>query len=324
MAGVGYGMRGHVLWDAQNSYGTSKVTSQHAVPIINETIVKRMDHLTDGGMYGRYGESPHYEGPHRVEGSISMESHPIAIGHLLKSVFGQVTTTSDTGLQSHEFIPRNTADWDDFAAGQPVTMEIARAQSSTESAALYYDMVGNNISFSIANGQLLKVSADFLGGGFSRKAAATPSFPSAEPFRWAQASASFNGWGLQEIRDLTVNLRNQLEIQYTLNNTNTPRRIKRTGPYMVEVSGRIQFASHSLWIDFEPFNSAPTRFFTTFTGRVSPYAFTLDVPSMRLTAFEPNISGAGIIEASFSARGEFNTSSSYALRALLVNTQTYY
>ena len=96
------------------------------------------------------------------------------------------------------------------------------------------------------------------------------------------------------------------------------------GPYTVDVSGRIQFATHSMWLDFDQFNASPSRFFVNFAGRVTPYAFTLDVPAMRFTSFEPNISGAGVIEASFAARGEFDTNSSYALRAVLVNTQTYY
>ena len=321
---VGYGMRGHVLWDFQDSFGTSKVSSQHAIPIISESLAKKIEHLPEENMYGRYGQSPHHEGPHRVDGDIRVQAHGIAMGHLLKSVFGQVTTTSGTGNQTHEFIPRNTADWDDLAAGPPASIEVARANSTTDSAALYYDMVGNGLQFSIANGQLLSLNAGLVGAGFSRRAASTPSFPNAEVFRWAQASASFNAWALGDIRDLSVNLTNNLELLYTLNNTNTPRRVKRSGSYAVDVSGKVQFATHSLWLDFDPFNATPLRFFVTFTGRVTPYAFTLDVPSMRFTSFEPNIAGAGLIEASFAARGEFNTASSYALRAVLVNTQTYY
>ena len=323
MAGRGYGMRGHALWNFQNSYGTSLTTSQHAIPIISESLAAKVDHLAEDNMYGRYGMSPHHEGPHRSEGEIRIQAHGIAMGHLLRSVFGQVTTTSGTGNQTHEFIPRNTVDFDEFAAGPPASIEVFRP-SLVESAALYYDMVGNTIGFNIANGQLLSVNAGLMGGGFTRKAAATPSFPNAEVFRWAQASASFNGWAVQDIRDVAVNLNNNLELQYTLNNTNTPRAVKRTGAYGVDVSGRIQFATHSLWLDFDPFNAAPSRFFVTFTGRVSPYAFTLDIPAMRFTSFEPTIAGAGVIEAAFAARGEFDTNSSYALRAVLVNTQTYY
>lgn len=321
---TGYGMAGHLLWNFQNSYGTSQVTSQHAVPFISESLAKRMEHLAEDNMYGRFGESPHHEGPHRVEGDVRMQSHGVAMGHLLRSVFGQVTTTSGAANQTHEFIPRNTSDFDDLCAGPPASIEIARATSSAESAALYYDMIGNTLGFTIANGQLLSINAGFIGGGFSRKAAGTPSFPNAEVFRWAQASASFNAWALADIRDLTVDLNNNLELQYTLNNTNTPRRVKRTGMYTVGVAGKVQFATSSLMVDFDPFNASPSRFFVTFTGRVTPYAFTLDIPSMRFTSFEPNIAGPGIIEASFAARGEFNTASSYALRAVLVNTQTYY
>lgn len=321
----GYGMRGSLLWNFQSSYGTSQVSSQSAIPIISESFVNRLEHIADAGMYARFGESPFYEGIHSSIGDIRMESHPITMGWLLKSVFGQVTTTSGTGNQTHEFIPRNTADWDDKAACPPATIEVFRPNIATvESAAVYYDMVGNTIGFTIANGQLLSLTAGLIGGGFSRKAAAVPSYPSAEPFRWAQASASFNAAAMPDIRDLTVNLNNNLELQYTLNNTNTPARVKRTGPYMVEISGRMQFSTQSYWLDYDPFNAAPSRFFVHFVGRVTPYAFTLDVPAMRFKTYEPSISGPGIIEAAFTARGEFDTNSSYALRAALVNTQTHY
>lgn len=319
-----YGMRGHLIWNFQNSFGTKFTGSNQTVPFISETIANKMEHLAEQGMYGRFGQGPHHEGAHSVAGDIRMESHGIGMGWPIKAVFGQVTTTSGTGKQTHEFIPRNTVDWDDFAAGPPVTMEILRGISGTDSAALYFDLVGNSIEFNIANKQLLNINAGFIGAGFVRKSAATPSFPSAEVFRWSQASASFNAWAHADLLDLTVGLQNNLELVYTLNNSNTPRAIKRTDFYAVNVSGRAQFVSQSLWLDFDPFNASPSRFFVTFNGRVSPYEFTLDVPAMRFMTFEPQISGKGVIEAAFTARGEFDTNSSYALRAVLVNTQTYY
>src|SRR3990167_4726739 len=108
---VGYGMLGHLGWDAQNSYGTAKVSSQHFIPIISERFEWMHEPIEESAMYGRFGASPFHEGVRFVDGEIQMESHPIEMGHLLKSVFGQVTTTSAAGTQTHLFLPRNTSDW---------------------------------------------------------------------------------------------------------------------------------------------------------------------------------------------------------------------
>ena len=316
---VGYGMLGHVGWDAQNSYGTSKVTSQHFIPFISETFDWQHEPIKETNMYGRFGESPFHAGPRFVEGEIQMESHPIEMGHLLKSVFGQVTTTSAAGTQTHAFLPRNTTDWDDRAAGQPATVEVNR---NVGSAALYYDMVGSQLTLQIQNGELLSVTWQGMGAGFTRAIAATPSIPAAKPFRWAQMSCQYNGWAITDMRQATITVNNQLERVFTLGQSNTPYRIKRTGEVMVAVSGVMQFAQHSFWLDFESYTARP--FVLNFAGQDTPYNLVLDVPLLAFNKFSPTMGGKGLVEVSFAGNGQFSTTSGTALQATLVNTQTYY
>ena len=316
---MGYGMLGHVAWDFQNSYGTSKVSSQKFIPFLSENFNFRVEELREGNMYGRFGEPPFHESMKHIAAELSMEAHPQAMGVLLKSVFGQVTTTSATGVQNHEFIPRNTADFDDRAVSQPATIEVNR---NVGSAGLYYDVVGSRLQLAIANGQLLRLDWNGIGAGFSRGAPATATYPAHKPFRWVQSSVSYNAWEVQDLRDLRVTLDTPLEAIYTLGTSNTPFRIKRSGFYTVEVAGTLQFAQHSFWLDFE--NFATRRFFANFVSSDAPHVVTIDVPRMRFNSFNPVIAGPGLVQAAFTAKGEFDTNSSYALRVLLVNTETYY
>ena len=320
---TGYGMLGHVMVQAQNSFGTKLVSSLQAIPITGESISKTIEELAEAGMYGRFGESPYHRGTQVLGGSIEMEANPTAMGHLIKAVFGQIATTSDTNDQTHVFDPLNTGDFDDRAAVRPYTIEIHR---DVGSAAQHLDMCGNQLTLNIANGEILNLSADFIGTQFSKVTAGTPSFPDVKPFLWAQSSVSFNGWAIEDMRDLTVTLNNNLEAIYTLRSkaagfANTPYRIKRTAAYQVEISGTVQFASQSLWAAFESLTDVPLL--VNFKGD-TPHNCLIDVPKLRLTSFTPVIAGAGVIEASFGGRGQFHVGSANALRITLTNTHEYY
>ncbi len=315
---IGYGQRGHLMWDFQNSYGTSKVDSLEAIPIISESVVHTIEQLVEQNMYARLAESPRHEGMHGVAGSIEMESHPIAMGFPLKAALGQVTTTSDTAKQVHVFQPV-AADFDGRAAVPPSTLEFHRDQGS---AGLYFDMLADTLRLNIANGQLLSLSTAMIGAGFTRQAAGSPTFAPGKPFQWAQFSGSLGGIGILDIRNLQLEFNNQLEARHTLQNCRTPYRIKRTGPQLVELSGTLEFAQHSYWDALLDQSEIP--FIAHFTGAESPTSLKIDVPAFRFKTFEPGIAGPGIVEAVFTAQGVFHTGSNTALEITLENTREFY
>ena len=316
----GYGMCGHLMLQFQNSYGTSLTTSLTAVPILSEGLTHTIEPLIESGMYGRFGESPYHEGMHAVEGSVSMEAEPTALGWFLKSVFGTVSTTSATGIQTHVFVPSNcSSEFDDRAANQPVTMEIYR---DVGSAFTYYDLIGNDFSINIANGEILNMETSFIGAGFSRKSGSTPTFPTGKPFLWDQFSGSYNGAAITDLKDLTVTGNNNLEAIHTLTGSKSPYRIKRSGQQQFEISGTFVFAAHSYMQAFEA--QAENSMVFHFTNAQAPHEFTMDFSKVRFKTFETNIAGPELIEASFTAGAMFDTSSNRACTFTLVNTQPYY
>jgi hypothetical protein len=316
---AGYGMKSHVLVNFQNSFGTSQVTSQEAIAITNENVVFGIGQITEAGMYARFAESPYHDGAHSVEGDITQEGSPISLGWFLKSAIGLTSTTSDTNTQTHVFKPR-TSDFCDLAATNPATIEIHR---DVGSAGLYYDLCGNTLALDIANGELLTATLGVLGsGGFTKKAAGSPTFPTAKPFKWDQFSGSFNGADIVDIQNLTVNINNNLENRYTMQNCQTSRKIKRTGQQIIELTGTITFQQQSYWDAFQNQNELP--FVVHMAGAQTPNAITLDFPLLRFKDFSPTIAGPGVIEASFTAGAMFSTTSNTALEVTLVNTQAYY
>lgn len=315
---AGYGMQSYVGVQFQNSYGTSLTTSVQYIPFTNEGITHTIEQLVEGNMYSRFSESPYHAGGHLVQGEITCDAQPTTIGHFLKAVVGLTSTTSDSGKQVHVFNPA-TDDFDERVAMNPMTMEIYR---DVGSSMLYYDMVGNNISMSIANGQLLNFTCGFIGAGVSRKGVSTPTFPNDPPFLWDQVSATYNGGVIVDLRDLTINIQNNLEPVWTLTGSKTPYKIKRTSQQVIEITGTMLYQAHSYQQAFE--NQSENAFIINFLNDTSPHTLKIDVPSLRFKTFEPVANAQGIIEASFTAGAMFNTDSNDTIQITLENTQTYY
>ncbi len=315
---AGYGMKSHVMLQFQNSFGTSLVTSMEAVAVTEASLVKGIEQITEEGMYSRLAESPYHAGQQTFEGDISLEASPISIGYFLKSVIGYTLTVSGGSANIHTFKPRS-ADFDGYAACNPMTIE---QYMDVGCAFQFSDMIGNTLNVNIANGELMDITAGFVGGKFTRVAKGTPTYPTAKPFKWDQASVSYAGGVVQDLTDLTISFNNNLEARYTLQNTSVPYKIKRTAPQVVEVTGTMIFQAHSYHQAFEA--QSEQAFKIHFAGTESPNAITFDFPALRFKSFEPSIAGPGLIEASFTAGAMFSVTSNTAMEITLVNTQIGY
>jgi len=314
----GYGMRGHVMIQCQSAFGTSLTTSLTAVAVTNASLVYGIEQKIETGMYGRFAESPYHSGFWSFGGDITMEASPISLGWFLKSALAAPTTTSGTNTQTHLFKPA-TSDFSDRAAVTPLTIE---QHIDVGSAGVFSDMCGNTLSFNVANGELLNVTAGFIGAGWTRKAAGSPTYPAAKPFKWDQFSGSFNSAAIVDLNDLTITVNNNLEARYTLQNTAVPRKIKRTAQQVIELTGSMLFQSHSYFDAFLAQTEYPFKIH--FAGSQTPNALTFDFPALRFKSFEASIGGPGLIEASFTAGAMYHTGSATAMAVTLVNTQALF
>ncbi len=320
MSCVGYGAKSSLMWNFQDSFGTSQVTSLTAIQVNNVSLNRTIAELEETNMYSRFSETAYFRGQTEISGSIEAQIDPINVGWFLKSVVGLTSTTSTgpSGRHEHIFNPR-TDDFDCLAAGDPATVEV---HYDVDSATVFSSLVGNSISFNISNGELLNMSCDFIGAGYSYKAASSPTYNQSKPFNWSQFSGSMFGADLTEIKDLTISYNNQIESDYVLSDERNPARIKRAGMQQIEVQGTVLFASDSFDNAFGEF--ADTEFTAHFKDADGIEAILFTIPTLRITNFSKNISGPGLIEGSFSGRGLYNPGSGTSMSISLVNTQTYY
>lgn len=321
---MSYGMKTNLGISFQNSYGTALANSIYWVPFLTEGFAVTKEPLVSEGMTGVYDEGATYEGLNSIEGTLETEANAISLGVLLKALMGNPTSVQSGGIYTHTFKPR-TSDFDDYAAGNPLT--ITKALGDTGSAHRFYDMVAAKMSISAANGELLKCSVDFLGGKYSQVAAPAASYPSAKAWTWDVASVSIAGTANGNIGDFSLELDEALENKHTLNNTKTPSRTKRSGRRTLAIGGTLIFDDQS---EYQKFLDQSERNLTIhFTGPTqvqSGYYETLklEVPLMRYTEFKPLAGGPGKIEVGISAKGVYSTTSANLFTAVLVNTQAAY
>lgn len=319
---MAYGQSGHFAISFQESYGTVHTDSQFFIPLVSEGIGETINQQVENNMYSRFAESPYHEGTHEISGEIRSEAHPIYLGTFLKSALGQVASTLQTSVYQHEFLPA-ASDWDAFAAAPPVSLEIHRDAGS---AFLYYDLVATGFGLEIAHGQLLSSTLSVLGGKFTRKSPATPSFKSGRPWSWDVVSASLGGSAISDLRQLSLQFDNQLTSHFTLSASKNPYRIKREGPQKIVVEGTFLFTDQVLFQEY--LDQSEKRLVVSFMGESiggsDNAILTLDLPKLRFTEMSPQLSGPGQLEVSFSGAGMYDTSSGYALRVTLTNTQPSY
>ena len=319
---MAYGQSGHFALCFQESFGTSFTNSAFFIPLVSESVGKKINQLAENSMYGRLSESPYHEGTHEISGEIRAEAHPVYLGTFLKGALGQVDSTLQTSAYLHEFIPV-AADWDDFSATPPMTLELHR---DVGSAFIYSDLLANNLSLEIAHGQLLSATLGVLGGGFAQKAPSATSYQTGRPWSWDVVSASFDGVGQPDFRQITLSFENQLTGHYTLSGSHTPHRIKRDGPQKVGVEGSFLLQDQALLQEY--LAQSEKRLLLTFMGESlgggENALLTIEVPRLRFMELAPQLSGPGQLEVSFSGAGMVDPTSGYALRITLTNTQPTY
>ena len=321
---MSYGMKTKVGISFQNSYGTALTNSIYWIPYISEGFATTKEQIIQENMTGVYDEGINYEGLNANEGSLEVEAHPIQIGVLLRAVMGSPTTVTSGAYYTHTFKPRTT-DFDDFAASHPLT--IVKDLGDTGSAHQFYDMVAGKLSLSVANGELLKSSVEFMGGKYSQVAAPAASYPSGKSWTWDVASVALGGSANADITDLSIELDEALENKYTLNNAKTPSRTKRSGRRTLAVGGTMVFDNQTEYQKF--LAQSEQTLSVNFKGTTvvqSGYYETMNiiVPLLRYVEFKPVAGGPEKLTVGFSGKGVYSTTSATALQITITNTQAAY
>lgn len=321
---MSYGLKSNIGISFQNSYGTALTNSIYWIPVISEGFAVGKEQIISEAMTGVFDEGINYEGLNANEGTIEVEATPIAYGALLKAMFGSPTTVSSASYHTHTFKPR-TSDFDAYAANIPLT--ISKVVGDSGSSHQFYDMVANKFSLSIANGELLKSSLDFMGGKYSQVVAPSAAYPTGKSWTWNVASVSIGGTANSDIKDLKIEIDESLENKFTLNSQKTPSRTVRSGRRTLSVGGTIIFDNQT---EYQQFLAQSEReLIVNMAGSIAVQSgyfenLNIKVPLLRYTDYKIVAGGPGKIEVGFSGKGVYSTTSAAAIQITLSNTQAAY
>lgn len=313
-----FGVSFQTSWDSVGS-----VNSLHWVPMMSESIAKKIPELISESMRGIFEEGDSYEGPHMNEGDIEIEAQATALGTLLSCILEETAVVNSGSVYTRTFKPR-TADWDDTSAGRPFTVY---KYLETGSAMLFSNMNGAGLELSVTNGELLKAKLSVVGGGFSQTAATTPTYPDEKIWTWDTTSVSIGGSAVADIENLTLKLEEAIEAKHTLNNSKLPSHSKHSGFRTLSIDGTIKFINQDEYQQF--LSQSERQLSVTFTGVTEiqsgyPESVTIDVPKMRYTDFPPQATGPGEISVGFTAKGKYSVSSATLLTITHVSGQATY
>ena len=316
------GTLGFLALSRQNSFGTA-TASWNFVPIISEGLQTNIEQLRRGSIVGRTAEGIAQAGKESAGGDITLEPHPVLIGHFLRGVCGQgsvgaTATTSVSGFQdwTHEFIPRN-AKFDTKCLLPPYTIQVHR---DVTSAFQYGDSIFTKVSLTVNGNALVQAQVTAMSRVTSIMAASTATFTEPAEWAWNVASVSIGGSAVDFIESLTVSIEQPAEGVHMLDNSVVANRFVRNGATQVRVNGTIDFENLTEFNAFK--NQTQRRLLLHLAPAVSsgPY-MTIDIPKMVYNSFPANIGGPNRISVGFNGSGEYDTSSSYAIRITLTNTQ---
>jgi len=321
---MAYGHGGHIGISFQDSYGTAETGSMDYFPFISETMNETIEDLMSEGITARLDEPDDYEGMHAIEGEVVTEVHPVLIGKLLKAWCGQSSRNDFVGsCYQHIFVPL-TADWDsEKSALPPCTIEVYR---DTGSAYQYYDCLLNTLNIEIAQGAIVKATAGWVGANFAWMNKTSPSYEAGSYYTWDQVSVSLAATGYDEFSQLTFTLDNKLEGKAYLDGNKTYGRILRSDFRMIEVAGTVLLSGDDEVRNFR--DRTQQRLIVTAydptTVMDGHHKLEIDVPKMKYTEYPTGIGGPQMIEVSFSGKGKYDSTSSYAVQFTLVNTKEAY
>lgn len=320
---MGYGMKGHLMISAQQSFGTA-TASYDSVPIISESLTTAIERLVEEGMRGRFEEGPSHEGLLTVAGDVVFEPHPIMLGHFLRGVTGQASATVQDSAFLWEFLPVASDFTPGVCALPPFTMQVHR---DTGSAWQLTDAVINALTLEVSGGAIKRATASILARVSSLMDPGTPSYEAGDPWTWDASSISIAGAANSDFENYSITIENNLEGVTTLNATKLHAKYLRSDHRRFGISGGVCFVDQAEYNQFRAFNSQ--RFLITVSG-VTTIAgsyhndMTLDLPIVKYASYEAGIGGPGRITASFEGAAEYDTTSLYGFRATLVNTRATY
>jgi len=307
-----YGMLGHVKFTFQETFGLVATTSSQVFPILEESLSKKIDRSSLRNMIGGFSKTKTIGTKRVVDGSISILGYPTALAYGLKSVLKNTSVFSSEFR--HEFQIADK-DYSAYVATDMLTVEVNRDEGSNSQ--YYQDMNGSSFVINIVTGELVSFDLELLGTGQQEDTKTTAVYLDEKPFKWDQCSIQLDGAAELDFESLSISVNNNLEARNTLVNTYSAQKIKRTEEVSIAINASLIVQSNSYW---QAFTNQNEHSFGLDMVNADGNKIGFSIPNMQLTNYDSNISGPGVIQATFTAEA-FYSPTSLAMLVTIVNSE---
>ena len=328
---------------------------------VSESIEHTLEELEEGSITGRRDAPTSHKGIDMGGGDIVLEPNPNALGHFLNGAFGtltssMITAAGSTGANSgeeagkpyfwHEFVPRQTA-YSNRSFLEPYGVMVYR---DVGSAFMLNGSIFTGIEFDIQAGQLLTATVNVMGRDMRRiqRTAAINSLVSSggRPWVWDMASVevstdttSANLAVDTNFEQLTLGLTTPHEGVVLLDGTKQYAEFQLNDFRRVAISGTLSFRDQTAYDAFVAYESRRLR--ATFlnvnsniwlgnpasvdaTAALGYYGMRIHIPKMKFLSWSAPIGGPNRLQASFTAKAEYDDTAGNMLSVELFNvTSTY-
>jgi hypothetical protein len=323
-----YGQDAKVGLAFQNSHGdaVTDIGSFYLMPFLSESISPDVPELLSQNMEGRFDEGESYSGARNVGGTISNESQPVTVGVLMKAIFGDpVTVSNSTALgefYEHTFKPR-TGDFDVNVTGNPMTMHKNLADSGQ--VPTYQDIVCTRLELGVNNGEFLIAAAAFTGGVVATKQTSdTMSAATGKKWTWDVSSIELGGAANTDFANLQVIVDEQASARWTLKTSKDPDRVKRDARRQVRVNGTIKFSDQTEYDLFLASTSQELKLTMTGTEAIRSGYFNvlgIDVPAFKYLSYPVEFADPAELQVAFEGKADYHVGSGTSIEFTLTNTQ---
>lgn len=319
-----FGSNAKLFITNQNSFGTpTDVGSWHTVPFASQDLNFSFGELVDDSIFSRYDEADRVTGISGVEGSITANVHPYAIGHFLRGCFGIYAVTSDTGpVYTHVFNPQTTPFGVEHSL-PPYALYVDQGESGVTSGYILGDCFINQIEFNLSAAAFLRATANVVGKTTEliQKVTGEVEWPATiKPLIWSATSISIGGAAVQRYADITLTFNNNIGMQDRIAGAKEHTFFHRDGFRMFgRMSGTMDVAMTD-WLNVK--NETEARLFMFCSNSID--TLLIDLPRFVFTAHPIGVSGPGIVTISVEGRAMYSTDSGTIATVTLVNTlETY-
>lgn len=319
--GGGLGVLGYIGLGRESSGGVA-VPPQAYVQALSEGVSGEFDRYTPFAIIGALAPPDDRAGVMRVAGDITAPVNARTHGHIFRNTFGDPVSTPSGGQFLHSWkTPTNLqAIWDDRYACPPYTWEIFRDVGSAQQ----YDGANvGGLEFTIAPNNILQCKATLIATAWRNIAVSVPSYQiNVDVLDFDTASLSLGGVANTEIESLTITFDNALEGIATLWGRDVVRKIRRTGPPVVNFQMQLGFENVTILEQFRQQSETSLNLYCK--QPTANEAFQLTLPRIIYKTFPTGMGDGGRQVVTVTGDARYHQGSVTAFGLSLLNGQGSY